>query len=225
MLDKDRSIYQAWSNMKRRCLNKYCSSYKHYGARGISVAEHWLVFENFKKDMGTKPSNKHSLERIDNNGNYEPANCVWATIKDQATNRRSRIETIGLELQIGFTKDNLLIVDKLKDTTIRYRCKCSCGKFITLTKYTLLKKDKKDCGCGITKPKQIDKKSKIYKLWQSVLTRKYRISEDWKNFETFLCDVKTVRNQRLGRIDKKKPLGKDNYQWIPYATGKKSKLL
>jgi len=83
--------YRAWDSMKARCLNKSTKNYHNYGGRGIKVCDRWLKFENFYADMGKKPSLKHSLDRIDNNGNYEKSNCRYATISQQANNKRNNI--------------------------------------------------------------------------------------------------------------------------------------
>lgn len=77
----------AWHGMLQRVRNPKCASYGRYGGRGITVCERWLRFESFLEDMGLRPSSEHSLDRINSDGNYEPGNCRWATVKVQNRNR------------------------------------------------------------------------------------------------------------------------------------------
>jgi hypothetical protein len=94
------SEYQAWDNMIARCERLSCREYCHYGGRGIMVCSQWKQsFTNFLADMGRKPTSKHSLDRINNDGNYEPLNCRWATAKQQINNRRlKKIEDFSNEI-------------------------------------------------------------------------------------------------------------------------------
>lgn len=82
--------YVAWVSMKTRCHNPRSLNYRGYGSRGIKVCVRWLhSFANFLADMGPRPSKLHSLDRIDNDGNYNPGNCRWATHVEQQQNTRN----------------------------------------------------------------------------------------------------------------------------------------
>ncbi len=81
--------YKSWQSMKTRCTNTIDKNFEHYGARGITVCDRWLnSFENFYEDMGDRPEGL-SLDRIDNNGNYEKSNCKWSTRTEQGRNQNS----------------------------------------------------------------------------------------------------------------------------------------
>lgn len=81
--------YHSWKGMKQRCTNENDLGYKDYGGRGITVCQRWLdSYEAFREDMGKSPSSDHSIERVEVNGNYEPSNCIWATMRVQNRNTR-----------------------------------------------------------------------------------------------------------------------------------------
>src|SRR5258708_38338927 len=86
---RDTPTYRSWRAMKERCLNPKAIGYKAYGGRGIKICDRWLLFENFLADMGERPAGK-TIDRKDNDGDYELGNCRWATKDEQMRNRRYR---------------------------------------------------------------------------------------------------------------------------------------
>lgn len=108
--------WKAWAHMRERCLNPKAHEYRNYGARGISICERWESFKNFYEDMGTRPSAGHSIDRFPNNdGDYEPSNCRWATRLQQQRNRRVtvRVEYQGVVRSLADLSDEVGIPYRL----------------------------------------------------------------------------------------------------------------
>jgi hypothetical protein len=118
MSDERRKLYLIWGAMKQRCGNPKSPNYKHYGARGIRVCQRWIDdFDAFVRDMGPRPEGR-SIDRINNDGNYEPGNTRWATTVEQLRNRRPQKENLiefngksqnasAWERELGFSKSVL----------------------------------------------------------------------------------------------------------------------
>lgn len=102
-------LYNVWRGIVRRCLSKTHWAYPHYGGRGITICDRWKnSFMAFVGDIGPRPSLKHTVERINNGGHYEPGNCKWATWDEQANNRRtSFLVKIGGEVKTARQWDRL----------------------------------------------------------------------------------------------------------------------
>ncbi len=95
--------YVSWCSMIQRCLNPNNDAYDRYGGAGIKICKRWRSFENFRDDMGPRPSRDYCIERINNSDGYYPSNCRWATMKEQSNNRRTNrvIEHDGLILTVA----------------------------------------------------------------------------------------------------------------------------
>lgn len=99
--------------MRRRCNNPKDHKYLDYGGRGITVCDDWEDFATFYRDMGDRPSNKHSIERVDNGGPYSPDNCRWATMQEQCNNKRSSVI-------IEFNSESKSLMQWSRETGINY---------------------------------------------------------------------------------------------------------
>ena len=121
--------YRVWQGMKARCYNKNDKSYYRYGGRGITVCDEWKdSFLAFLKDMGKRPSLDHQIDRIDNDGNYEPGNCRWVTPVVNAQNRSTtKLNTEKVRnIRIKYATDNFT----MKELSLEYNVSSSLIGFI-----------------------------------------------------------------------------------------------
>lgn len=127
---KEPPEYRAWVNMRIRCNDPHYKYFRRYGGRGIKVCKQWEEFKNFIADMGPRPSGT-SLDRKDNNGDYTPENCRWATPSEQSNNRRSNYkilfqeQTMTMSQWCTFLKINRAVVKK------RFQAKWSIERALT----------------------------------------------------------------------------------------------
>jgi len=115
--------YRLWAKIKQRCFTKSHHAYARYGAKGITMCERWRYsYLNFAEDMGPRPSPKHSVDRIDNNGIYEPSNCRWATVHQQAINRSDNVKNPGVNWDnTKNTWKAMLTIDRIVVLNKRFR--------------------------------------------------------------------------------------------------------
>lgn len=107
--------------MRQRCSNPNNIHYENYKKLGVSVCKHWDTFASFIEDMGERPSKIHSIERVDNFGNYEPSNCKWATPKEQGNNRSNnhKVSYMGRVQTVSQWADEIGINSKTIYTRLR----------------------------------------------------------------------------------------------------------
>jgi hypothetical protein len=101
--------------MKSRCQNPRSTQWEWYGGRGIKVCDAWQYFPAFLKDMGMPPTEQHTIDRINSNGDYEPGNCRWATMSEQKENKRPRKNTVWLT----YLGETMSVSDWAKRTGIK----------------------------------------------------------------------------------------------------------
>lgn len=122
--------YGVWCHIKERCYNKNSPAYKDYGGRGILMCDEWKDFVNFFNDMGQRPSENHSIDRIDNSKGYSPDNCRWATYKEQQRNRRDNLVILfdGVKASLAEHCERL----GLKYQTVHRRIVCGADISVAL---------------------------------------------------------------------------------------------
>lgn len=156
---KNHKGYERWRAMIRRCYQKDHHGYKHYGARGIKVCDRWLnSFADFLTDIGPQPSKNHMLDRIDNNGNYEPCNIRWATFSEQNNNRRNNIiiEYKGRKMSANqWSRETGLHV-----TRILYRFHKGYNENDVFSKDTVLQHGEVNGNCKLTESQIIEIRNK-----------------------------------------------------------------
>jgi hypothetical protein len=160
---KSNPAYNSWRAMKARCYQPANNRYSQYGGRGIRVCDRWRGidgFKNFLSDMGPRPSRRHSIDRINPNGHYEPSNCRWATPEQQQANKRSYEAVLPIAQEIkpaseqirdvaGQRFGRLVAIEPagMSGPHIVWSCQCDCGQ-ITTTRLTSLRTgNTKSCGC------------------------------------------------------------------------------
>lgn len=118
-------LYSIWQGMRRRCLTPTFKQWADYGGRGIKICPEWDSYDRFAADMGPRPSPNHSLERTDNDGDYTPTNCRWATKKEQQRNQRTtrrvtiegKIYLVAELVELSGLKHDTIIERAAKDMT------------------------------------------------------------------------------------------------------------
>lgn len=162
----DQPEYQIWAQMRQRCNNPSHKKYKSYGGRGISVCDRWNQSDSypfFIQDMGPRPSDEHSIDRINNDGIYEPSNCRWAISEEQAYNKTNNfnIKVGDIYGKLSFTGNKRYKERNHNPNAKRWELefKCGCGniKWYRLDKLKQINYPtcgSKECKCnGLSKPK------------------------------------------------------------------------
>lgn len=119
-------IYHIWISMRQRCLNRNAQQYQDYGGRGITICKEWEDVEVFCKDMGERPSMRHTLHRIDNNKGYYKENCRWALLHEQARNKRTNI---FYDLPNGEKINRASLIEKLNWTNDMFKRRIKSKKW------------------------------------------------------------------------------------------------
>lgn len=157
-------VYNIFMSMRQRCYNVNHKEYPNYGGRGIKIYHRWLDkedgFKEFQNDLGPRPSSSYSLDRIDNDGDYTPENCRWATIHTQQRNRRNNIKDLNSYVNGDFTLISEITKPyyDISNTSRRLvKVKCVCGNILIKKLHDFQPKAGIKCKCNLLdKPKEYD---------------------------------------------------------------------
>ena len=174
-------LYNVWNSMRQRCGNPIAASYPYYGGRGITVCERWALFDNFLSDMGPRPTPKHQIDRIDNNGPYSPENCRWALRSVQAQNKRNN-------RAITANGETLLLADWAR------RLGCSPSAILSRIKAGMPEAD------AVTKPIPARPNSKLRDEEAALIRVLHGVRSGRELAREFGVDRKTIANIVSGRI-------------------------
>lgn len=185
-------LYATWLGIKTRCFSSQHPTYRNYGARGISMHPAWRdSFEEFLKGVGDRPSKHHSLDRIDNNGNYEPRNIRWATAKEQAQNKRPYTprktdltgEVFGKLTVLAENRDFKPKPNSPRHPLRYWCCQCECGRIEPAIHYEkLMKGIATSCGCdkiAEQNPLSTTNENYLYYFWRR---NRGNIATEFKEF-------------------------------------------
>jgi hypothetical protein len=185
--------HKSWEGAIQRCTNPRSTVWRYYGGRGIEVCERWKKFENFLKDMGDRPPGM-SLDRVNNDGNYEPGNCRWATRHEQRVNSRNPKRGGKPLLDMAGKRFSKLTVLEFSHSSgsggVYWVCRCDCGVITFVSRGNLTSGVVASCGCfsrsAKLKPEQVLKIRRSAETNVS-LAKKHRVNPT------------TIRDIKLGR--------------------------
>lgn len=235
--------YQAWCNMKNRILNPNVKEYINYGGRGIKICERWLIFDNFLADVDLRPSSQYSLDRIDNEGDYEPRNVHWTKKVEQVRNRRKSFKVNGVYIDLKKLSSEI----SLKEKTIKSLFGCNYTlddikelKGLSHYQKSMLGKSIKSGSPLPSKelkqifPSNTSKKHPLYYTYSSIKQRccnanckDYKnygakgivLCEEWSTFEKFLNGIIVAIGEKpspkycLDRISNEGNYEPNNVRW------------